>query len=295
MATPEEAPTTFMTFGQEQKKSSVGIFWQTVTGLAGAYLALKFAFPYFAMILAGKDHPLPVPKALMIMYMTLAAAAAFVQITYDDATMAEFKKPILSFLKGAETAKHKAARAGILVSLPLLAGHWVYTQSVPSSRPPVEARLQHPTLPGKFEKLENPFRNPDDAQLKQFIAEQNLGPISPEKAKALFLQNQIEQGRVLYQRNCSPCHGVKADGAGPMARAFRLRPADFTDAGTIATLVEPYLFWRITEGGIGLPPEASPWDSAMPSWKEDLTPEEIWKIILAEFDIAGMEPRKLEK
>ncbi len=39
---------------------------------------------------------------------------------------------------------------------------------------------------------------------------------------------------------------------------------------------------------------ASPWDSAMPSWKDDLTDEEIWKIILAKYDTAGVEPRKPE-
>ena len=80
-----------------------------------------------------------------------------------------------------------------------------------------------------------------------------------------------------------------------MARGFRLKPADFTHPGTIATLVEAYLFWRIKEGAPGLPPEASPWDSAMPAWKDELTDEEIWKIILAEYEIAGMEPRKPEK
>ena len=80
-----------------------------------------------------------------------------------------------------------------------------------------------------------------------------------------------------------------------MEWGFRLKPVDFRDPGTIGTLVEPYAFWRIKEGGPGLPPEASPWDSAMPLWKDELTDEEIWKIILAEYDTAGVEPRKPEK
>jgi hypothetical protein len=33
----------------------------------------------------------------------------------------------------------------------------------------------------------------------------------------------------------------------------------------------------------------------MPAWKDELSDEEIWKIIVAEYDTAGVEPRKPEK
>ena len=79
-----------------------------------------------------------------------------------------------------------------------------------------------------------------------------------------------------------------------MARGLRLKPADFQDPGTIGTVVESYAFWRIKEGGRGLPMAASPWDSAMPAWKDELSDEEIWKIVMAEYAIAGREPRKPE-
>jgi hypothetical protein len=72
-----------------------------------------------------------------------------------------------------------------------------------------------------------------------------------------------------------------------------LRPVSFRDPGTIATVVEPYVFWRIKEGAFGLPPIAAPWESAMPAWGE-LSDEEIWKIILAAYAIAGKEPRTPE-
>ncbi len=80
-----------------------------------------------------------------------------------------------------------------------------------------------------------------------------------------------------------------------MARFFRLRPANFRDPGFIATVVEAYAFWRVSEGGPGLPPVATPWDSAMPVWKFDLTEEDRWKVLLAEYAIAGVEPRMPEK
>ena len=79
-----------------------------------------------------------------------------------------------------------------------------------------------------------------------------------------------------------------------MAYGFRLKPADFTTEDTIATVIEAYTFWRIKEGGIGLPTAGSPWDSAMPAWQDELTEEEIWKIIAAEYDTAGVEPRRPE-
>ncbi len=41
----------------------------------------------------------------------------------------------------------------------------------------------------------------------------------------------------------------------------------------------------------GPAPEATPWDSAMPEWKLNLTEEERWKIILAEYDLVQKTPR----
>ncbi|MDP7398312.1 MAG: cytochrome c, partial [Lentisphaeria bacterium] len=73
-----------------------------------------------------------------------------------------------------------------------------------------------------------------------------------------------------------------------------LRPVAFTDPGTIATLVEEAVFWRVSEGGIGLPDIATPWDSPMPKWKDELTEEDRWKIIMAIYSDIGMEPRVLE-
>ena len=35
-------------------------------------------------------------------------------------------------------------------------------------------------------------------------------------------------GRVLYEDHCATCHGLKADGAGPMAGVLLIKPADLT-------------------------------------------------------------------
>jgi mono/diheme cytochrome c family protein len=117
------------------------------------------------------------------------------------------------------------------------------------------------------------------------------GAVDKAAAKAALLEKNLFEGRALYAMNCRPCHGDSVAGDGPMADGFKLRPINFTDNGTIETIVEGYTFWRVTNGGPGLPTEATPWDSAMPEWKLNLTEEERWKIILAEYDLAGKTPR----
>jgi mono/diheme cytochrome c family protein len=196
----------------------------------------------------------------------------------SDENQRNFIDPVIRFLRGPEKAQTRRERAfqwgrwAALGLLPLLVGLAVYTQTAPSTGTPTTLRIQHPGLPKSFEGLENPFRTGDAETLAQ----------------------NLEEGRVLFYMNCRPCHGTKADGTGPMARGFRLKPANFTDPGTISTVVEAFAFWRARKGNPGLPAASSPWDSAMPKWEVDLTDEQIWKILLAEYDIAGVDPRKPE-
>ncbi len=129
------------------------------------------------------------------------------------------------------------------------------------------------------------------APMARFIAELEAGEVSPASARAALREKNLFEGRALYAMNCRPCHGDSAAGDGPMADGFKLRPINFTDNGTIETIVEGYTFWRVSNGGPGLPTEATPWDSAMPEWKLSLTEEERWKIILAEYDLAEKTPR----
>lgn len=127
--------------------------------------------------------------------------------------------------------------------------------------------------------------------VKKLLAQLKGGTIDKENAKAALLEKTLFEGRALYAMNCRACHGDSTAGDGPMADGFKLRPINFTDNGTIETIVEGYTFWRVANGGPGLPVEATPWDSAMPEWKLSLTEEERWKIILAEYDLAQKTPR----
>src|SRR3990167_4105294 len=94
----------------------------------------------------------------------------------------------------------------------------------------------------------------------------------------------------VYAANCAVCHGDNLDGLGPAAEGFRypIRPANFRDAGTIAQLTLPYVYWRLTTGGV-----QNQFNSAMPRWvapadapnaatvhSYDLSPDEAWQGIL---------------
>lgn len=120
-------------------------------------------------------------------------------------------------------------------------------------------------------------------------------PLMPKKYR--YLKNPLPRneenlslGERLYDINCSPCHGGNLDGNGPEARGFFPPPANLTDLVTIVKPPQSYLFWRIKEGGLGLPKGLGPWNSAMPVWKDELTNEEIWKIILYIYEALGENP-----
>ena len=233
------------------------------------FFIIKIVSPYVFKVLLAKGHTMPTPSTLIVWYMILAVTGALVYVSAAILRWANF----LSFILPAGDDKIKAIlQKMIIIAFPLFVGWFAYSGTAPRAVSPVELRIQHPTLPQEYEKLENPFAHVD------------------EETKMRYL----EEGKFLFRLNCRPCHGSKADGNGPFANAFRLRPINFTDPGTIATVVESFAFWRIKEGGPGLPAVSTPWDSAMPAWKDTLTDEQIWKIIMGEYAIAGVVPRQRE-
>ncbi len=278
----------------EGRPPRLGIFWASVITLVASYVVLKWGFAWLTMRIVERDELLPIPGSALQMLMGLVVVGLGVYILYDDALMREFTRPIIRLLSARE-GPLGAARLAVLILFPLLVGVGMFTSLKPSTAAAVVSRIQHPTIPGAYERLENPFRNPEPEMLNAFAEAEGLSGLSPQEVEGHFDARTLEEGRILYQMNCRPCHGTKVDGTGPMAPGLLLKPANFTDLGTIATLIEAYLFWRIKEGGIALPGAATPWDSVMPAWKDELSDDEIWKIILAEYHTAGVAPRILDK
>lgn len=312
-----------------------GAFWSSFITLIGVYGFIKLVIPFVSRKITGLPFPLSVPGTLVLFYMVLTVIALYIYVTSSDERLQEFMVPIRKLFLGEYGAR---TRTAVLTAVPLVFGWQVYSATVPKVSSPTSLRIQHPSsnFPKSMETLENPLRNPSDAEVDKFIEEvkansvqfipqamkeietvkekyENVlgiiptepvqaflkdlkaGKIDKTKARQALLEKYLYEGRILYAMNCRPCHGDSVAGDGPMANGFKLRPINFTDNGTIETIVEGYTFWRVANGGVGLPSEATPWDSAMPEWKADLPDDYRWRIILAEYDLAQKTPRQPEK
>lgn len=243
------------------------VFQWTVLALAAAYVGLRFGLPRLAVWLGVSQVPAPVPAFALIVYMLCAMVGALVYVSSDEARWRAFLAPIVRALVLAP-GPGRRVRLTVLTLIPLAAGWMVWHRTSPSTDVATAIRLQHPTQPAEYAALENPV------------------PITTDE--------ELREATVSYQKNCRPCHGAALTGEGPLARGLRLRPVDFTDGGTIASVIESYPFWRVREGHRELPPIATPWNSAMPAWGEELTDEEIWRIVGAEYRLSGTEPRRPE-
>jgi len=232
--------------------------------LAGFYLFVKYVVPVFSA---------PLPFSLIFMYMALAVigAAVYLSLFYDIGETVV--SPLFSFLGGGVSGGlATGARYLVLVALPVAVWFHFYQKLGAATEAPLGQRTIHPAPPGEFSGLSNPFRKEEREEMHE----------------------AIEEGRAIYYKNCVFCHGDHLDGKGIFYAGLNPQPANFQDPGTIAMLQESFLFWRISTGGIGLPKESTPWDSAMPRWETMLSEEERWKVILFLYDHTGYSPRTWE-
>ncbi len=199
----------------------------------------------------------PLPSSLTMMYvgMTLLGILLYLSVTEDR--WAAFIEPIEAFLR-----KSSPARNVLLAVIPLGLGYLAYARAAATPDPPGDPPGVHFNLPGKYVSVENPL------------------PWTAEN---------IREGGVLYMQNCAMCHGDALDGNGIFARAWQPRPANFRKE-TIDAVDENYVFWRIKEGGPGVPKGSIEYRSTMPIWDGVLSDEQIWKIIMFEYTNAGVKP-----
>ena len=102
-----------------------------------------------------------------------------------------------------------------------------------------------PVVPEEFAGLENPYTGDPDA---------------------------IAEGEILFQADCSSCHGYTGEGDGPAPAGLDPKPKNLAE--NQLNLSDSYLFWRISEGGL-----MEPFNSLMPGWKGLLSDERIWQVI----------------
>lgn len=312
-----------------------GAFWSSFATLVVVYCLIKWGIPLLSRTVTGLPFLLSVPSTLMLFYMTLTVFALFIFITSSEERVEEFKTPIKKLLLdeyGAKTRTGVLVALPLLfgwqvysAAVPKISSPTSLRIQHPSSGFPKEMETLEnpfsnpsdaevekfieevkagsvtfiPEATAEVEKVRDKYESvigfiPTEP-LQSFLKEIKEGKADKGKARKALIEKYLFEGRILYARNCRPCHGDSAAGDGAMADGLRLRPINFTDNGTIETIVEGYTFWRVANGGPGLPKEATPWDSAMPEWKVDLPDGYRWRIILAEYDLAQKTPRQPEK
>lgn len=248
--------------------------WVTGKETASLTVDLVFTRMQFEDVKVGA----PLPASLVKMYMGMTAVAILVYISITDAGLKRFFAPVRNLLLAENPKSLVAFKYACLAAFAFLIALLVYDANRFPLEPPMELRTIHPTLPGKYLEVSNPYP---------------------------WTEENIKRGRDLYVANCSWCHGDRGDGNGLFAGGFNPAPIDFSAAGTIDMLPENYLFWRIKEGGVGLPNESWPWASAMPPWNPSgkpmgmdipaehrLSDEDIWLVIMGAYDVAGRKPAK---
>ena len=250
------------------------MFGRVVVILVIAYVVFTLGIAYLPPLLGVPSAP--VPGSVVLMYMGIALVGALIYASDEEGKWTEFKEPVHRTLVDEDK---KWLRRGLMVAIPVLVGFLAFDQTRPRVEAPIELRSIHPAPPPSIT-----FRG------KQI---QLTGLENPLRTRGNMDEHRAVGKRVYYQ-NCLPCHGDLLDGAGHFGHGFSPTPLPFDDPGTIPQLTESFVFWRVAKGGLGLPREGTPWNSAMPVWEDFLTEDEIWAVVMFLYDQSGRTPRRWE-
>jgi len=93
-------------------------------------------------------------------------------------------------------------------------------------------------------------------------AKQRKNPLQPSATG-------LQVARDLYMENCAQCHGATGKGDGPEATMYDPLPADLSNRTFNAGLTDGEIFYQISEGR-----------DPMPKFKNRLTPDQRWQLVL---------------
>ena len=245
--------------------------WGSVATLVGAYALVRWGIPHLPPLLGIESAP--VPDSVVLQYMLTVTLGVFLYVSADEERWRDFRSPLEALLAEPDRRWQRVAAAAAAMAV---VGWAAYGMVRPSYGAPSALRSIHPAPPDQIQfrgetmrlaTLQNPLRESGD------------------------LEEHVDRGARVYAENCVPCHGDRLDGDGHFADAFNPAPLDLTSGGNLPQLSESFVFWRIAKGGPGLPPEGTPWNSAMPAWEDVLTEREIWSVIIYLYERTGFTPR----
>ena len=82
----------------------------------------------------------------------------------------------------------------------------------------------------------------------------------------------LVDGANLYDERCAVCHGMMGVGDGEAGTKLEVPPADLSRSLGEQLYRDDFFYWSIAEGG-------AQFGTDMPTFKNDLKPGEIWKIL----------------
>jgi hypothetical protein len=208
--------------------------------------------------------------------MVTVLVGLLLYVSADQNRWRQFKQPLRSAMVDADK---RWVRLALLVLLPALVGFITFDRVRPRVAAPPSLRSIHPAPPSSITFQGRTI---------------NLATVMNPLRSRGSIEEHYATGRRIYTQNCMACHGDFLDGRGHYAHGFSPTPLSFQDNGTIAQLSESFVFWRVAKGGVGLPREGTPWNSAMPAWEDFLTEDEIWAVILFLYEQTPWEPRVME-
>ena len=99
-----------------------------------------------------------------------------------------------------------------------------------------------------------------------------LGPglpdIVPVSNPVAVTEESITNGKALYEKNCTTCHGLNGSGQGPAAHGIMTFPRQLWVWNNAPASADDYLYWFITNGR-----------NEMPPWGVILSENERWDLI----------------
>lgn len=109
----------------------------------------------------------------------------------------------------------------------------------------------------------------------QYVMREGLPAAYAELVNPLTpAESVLANGERIYTEVCSTCHGVSGAGDGPAGAALDPSPSNIGRLPRNPTMSsDAFLYWTVAEGGI-------PIETGMPPFREALTPDEIWSVIL---------------
>ncbi|MFQ5779828.1 MAG: c-type cytochrome [Nitrospiria bacterium] len=120
----------------------------------------------------------------------------------------------------------------------------------------------------------------DAADKGEFMTADEFLALQTFKGKPVLKKGDPGHGRQLYTLYCTPCHGMKGNGKGQIAKLLDPNPRDHTDGkgkrpgDGMNDRTDQQLFNAITKGGQGIKKSVN-----MPAWGHIISEESRWDLV----------------